>query len=69
MPTRGDVHRLVDELSDEQLPAAFEALQHVRAETEAVPRRRFRTTGSFAGERDLGTRAKEIARDARNQSA
>lgn len=33
-------------------------------EPDDVPRRRFRTTAIFDGEHDLGTRAKQIVRDA-----
>jgi hypothetical protein len=38
--------------------------QWASLEPGAVPRRQFRTTAIFDGEHDLGTRAKEIVRDA-----
>lgn len=69
MTVRDDAHRLVDELPDEQLDEAFEALRRVHGEASRAPRRRFRTTSTFDGEHDLGARAKDIVREGWNTSA
>ena len=69
MTVRDDAHRLLDEMPEEQLAEALDALQRVQAASVKPPRRRFRTTATFDGDQDLGARAKEIAREGWNKSA
>ena len=65
MTVREEAHRLLDAVPDERLTDAIDMLwQWARPEPGDVPRRRFRTTAIFDGEHDLGTRAKQVVRDA-----
>jgi hypothetical protein len=65
MTVREEAHRLVDAVPEDRLADAVEMLrQWASPEPGAIPRRRFRTTATFDGEPDLGTRAKQIVRDA-----
>jgi hypothetical protein len=64
-PWYGEAHRLVDAVPEDRLADAVEMLrQWASPEPGGIPRRRFRTTAIFDGEPDLGTRAKQIVRDA-----
>jgi len=61
---REEARRLLEAVPDERVSAALAALRQL-AETQPdaeSPRRRFRTAGVFDGDRDLGRRAKELAR-------
>jgi hypothetical protein len=65
MTVREEAHRLVDAVPEDRLADAVEMLrQWASPEPGDTPRRRFRTTAIFDGEPDLGTRAKQIVRDA-----
>lgn len=63
MSTREDVHRLVDEIAPDRLDDAAALLRHVADDSATEgPRRQFGSLGAGRGPRDLGARAKEIAR-------
>jgi hypothetical protein len=65
MTVREEAHRLLDTLPDERLIDAIELLREWAAvERGERPRRRFRTTGVFDGEPDLGERAKDLIHEA-----
>lgn len=65
MTVREEAHKLLDAVPEDRLTDAIDMLrQWASPEPGAVPRRQFRTTAIFDGEHDLGTRAKEIVRDA-----
>lgn len=65
MTVREEAHRLLDAVPEERLTDAVDMLrQWASPEPGDVPRRRFRTTAIFDGERDLGARSKQIVRDA-----
>lgn len=62
--SREEARRLLEAVPEERVSAALAALRQLaeaQPDTE-LPRRRFRTVGVFDGERDLGRRAKELAR-------
>lgn len=62
MTVRDDAHRLLDEVPDEHLAEVLDTLQRLHPVADR-PRRKFRTTGSFEGEHDLGARTKAIVRE------
>jgi hypothetical protein len=65
MTVREEAHRLLDAVPEDRLTDAIDLLrQWASPEPGDVPRRQFRTTATFDGEHDLGTRAKQIVRDA-----
>jgi hypothetical protein len=65
MTVREEAHRLLDALPEDRLMDAIGLLRAwAEAEQTARPRRRFSTTASFDGDPDLGTRAKDIVREA-----
>jgi hypothetical protein len=65
MTAREEAHRLLDEVPEDHLADAVDMLRRwASPEPGDVPRRRFRTTAIFDGEHDLGTRAKQVVREA-----
>lgn len=65
MTEREEAHRLVDAVPPDRLADAVEMLRlWASPEPGDIPRRRFRTTAIFDAEPDLGSRAKQIVRDA-----
>lgn len=65
MTAREEAHQLLDAVPEERLTDAIDMLrQWASPEPGNVPRRQFRTTAIFDGEPDLGSRAKQIIRDA-----
>ena len=65
MTVREEAHKLLDAVPEDRLTDAIDMLrQWASLESDDAPRRRFRTTAIFDGEHDLGTRAKQVVRDA-----
>jgi hypothetical protein len=64
MTVREEAHQLIDAVPDDRLADAVELLRQWAETVHGERRRRFRPTGTFDGEPDLGARAKEIAREA-----
>jgi hypothetical protein len=65
MTVREEAHQLLDAVPEDRLTDAVDMLrQWASPEPSDIPRRQFRTTAIFDGEPDLGTRAKQIVRDA-----
>jgi hypothetical protein len=65
MTVREEAHRLLDAVPEDRLTGAIDMLRRwASPDPGDVPRRRFRTTGIFDGEHDLGARAKQVVRDA-----
>lgn len=65
MTVREEAHQLLDAVPEDRLTDAIDMLrQWASPQPGDVPRRQFRTTAIFDGEPDLGSRAKQIVRDA-----
>jgi hypothetical protein len=65
MTVREEAHQLLDAVPEDRLTDAIDMLrQWASPQPGDVPRRQFRTTAIFDGEHDLGTRAKQMVRDA-----
>jgi hypothetical protein len=65
MSTRDELHRLVDELDEQQLPDATAFLRTLKPDdVPRQPRRRLSLTGAYdSGRTDVATRSAEILRD------
>jgi hypothetical protein len=65
MSTRDELHRLVDELDEQQLPDATALLRALKpGDVPRQPRRRLSLTGAYdSGRTDVATRSAEILRD------
>ncbi|MGH3992686.1 MAG: hypothetical protein ACRDSN_09530 [Pseudonocardiaceae bacterium] len=65
MSTRDELHRLVDELDEQQLPDATALLRTLKpGDVPRPPRRRLSLTGAYdSGRTDVATRSAEILRD------
>lgn len=62
MSTREDIHRLVDEIDEQQLKAAAEALRGLTQRGGGQPKRRFSFAGQMSAESDLAQKSGDILR-------